>query len=75
MKPGDLVMLIGRTHCSGVDAAGGRFVVFGGGAVGVYMGTVPDREMAPFGGDDLVLAGGKLVKCAQGVWSVLDETG
>ena len=74
MKPGDLVMLMGRTHYSGVDAAVGRFVVVPGDAVGVYMGTVPDREYG-LDGDVLVLTGGKLVKCAQGVWSVLDETG
>lgn len=74
MKPGDLVILRGRTHYSGVDAAGGRFVVVPGDTVGVYMETVPDREYG-LDGDDLVLTGGKLVKCAQGVWSVLDEAG
>lgn len=67
-------MLRGGGHRYGVNEAGGRFVVVPGDAVGVYMGTVPDREYG-LDGDDLVITGGKLVKFARGVWSVLDETG
>ena len=71
MKPGDLVTLKGRTHYSGVDVASGRFVDVLEDAIGVYIGIDTDRVFI----SDLVLTGGKLVKCARGVWSVLDETG
>ena len=39
--------------------------------MGVYMGIDTDREHNIY---DLVLTGGKLVKCARNVWSVIDET-
>ena len=72
MKPGDLVTLNDRTHYSGVDVAGSRSIDVPRDAIGVYMGFELYREHAIY---DLILTGGKLVKCARGVWSVLDETG
>ena len=70
MKPGDLVTLKDRVRYSGVDVANGHFFNVPGGAMGVYMGIDTDREYNIY---DLVLTGGKLVKCARNVWSVLDE--
>jgi hypothetical protein len=49
-----------------------HFIDVPGGAIGVYMGLTTDREYNTY---DLVLTGGKLVKCARKVWSVLDEAG
>jgi len=72
MKPGDLVTLKDRTHYSGVDVTGSRFVDVPLGAIGVYMGFELYREHTIY---DLILTGDKLVKCVRGVWSVLDETG
>ena len=71
MKPGDLVTLKGRTHYSGVDVAGSRSIDVPRDAVGVYMGFELYRVDIIY---DLILTGGKLVKCARGVWSALDET-
>jgi hypothetical protein len=71
MKPGDLVTLKDRTHYSGVDVTGSRFIDVPHGAIGVYMGFELYRVDTIY---DLILTGGKLVKCARGVWSVLDET-
>ena len=72
MKPGDLVTLKNRPSYSGVDVADSRFIDIPGGSIGVYIGITTDRQYTIY---DLVLTGGKLVKCARGVWSVLDETG
>ena len=71
MKPGDLVTLKDRIRYSGINVASGRFFNVPGGAIGVYIGIDTDREYNIY---DLVLTGGKLVKCAQNVWSVIDET-
>ncbi len=71
MKPGDLVTIKDRPHYTGIDTANGYFFNVPGGTIGVYMGIATDREYNIY---DLVLAGGKLVKCARKVWSVLDET-
>jgi hypothetical protein len=72
VKPGDLVTLKDRIRYSGVDVTSGHFLNVPGGAMGVYMGIDTDREYNIY---DLVLTGGKVVKCARNVWSVLDETG
>ena len=72
MKPGDLVVLKDRTHYSGVDVADSRFIDVLGGSIGIYIGNTADRQYTIY---DLVLAGGEVVKCDIGVWSVLDETG
>lgn len=71
MKPGDLVTLKDRTHYSGVDVAGSRSIDVPLGTIGIYMGFELYREHTIH---DLILTGDKLVKCARGVWSVLDET-
>jgi hypothetical protein len=71
MKPGDLVTLKDRIRYSGVDVTSGHFLNVSGGSIGVYMGIDTDREYNIY---DLVLTGGKLVKCARNVWSVIDET-
>ena len=72
MKPGDLVTLNHHRRYTGIDMADGYFIDIPGGSIGVYMGLTTDREYNIY---DLVLTGGKLVKCARKVWSVLDETG
>jgi hypothetical protein len=71
VKPGDLVTLRGRIHYTGLDMSDSCFIDVPGEAIGVYMGLTTDREYNIY---DLVLTGGKLVKCARKVWSVLDET-
>jgi len=70
MKPGDLVTLKNCSSYSGVDAADSRFIDIPGGSIGVYIGITTDRQYTIY---DLVLTGGEVVKCGQGVWSVLDE--
>ena len=70
MKPGDLVTLRDRIHYTGIDTADGRFFDVPGGAIGVYMGIVTDRGYNIY---DLVLTGGRLVKSAKKVWSILHE--
>ena len=72
VKPGDLVMLKNRPHYSGVDVADSRFIDVPGGSIGVYIGSITDSQYTIY---DLVLTGGEVVKCGQGVWSVLDEAG
>ncbi len=72
MNVGDLVTLRDRIHYTGLDMSDSHFIDVPGGAIGVYMGLTTDREYNTY---DLVLTGGKLVKCARKVWSVLDEAG
>ena len=70
MKPGDLVTLRDRPHYTGIDTADGRFFDVHRGSIGIYMGIATDREYNIY---DLVLTGGRLVKCAKKVWSILHE--
>ena len=70
MNPGDLVALKDRARY-GIDAANGHFIDIPGGSIGIFVGIATDPAYNIY---DLIFTGGKLVKCAKKVWSVINET-
>lgn len=75
MKLGDLVTLRGRAYYIGVDAASRRHYRVNEGALGIFIKrAVPEDSNDHRFSDVYVLTEGKLVACAPGVWSPVDET-
>jgi hypothetical protein len=69
MSPGDLVMLKYVEQHYGWDTRAERHVKVKQGDLGVFMETFR-RHGEEF---DLVLTGGKIVRCTSGIWSFVDE--
>jgi len=71
MSPGDLVMLKYVEQHYGWDTRAERVIKVKQGDLGVFMETVQlDGRRR-----DLVLTGGKIVRCTSGIWSFVDEAG
>ena len=69
MSPGDLVMLKYLKQHYGWDTRAERNVWVDQGDLGVFMETIQlDGEEF-----DLVLTGGKIVRCTSGIWSFVNE--
>ena len=70
MKPGDLVMLKNRTRYTGVDVAEDKHFNVKENSIGVFV------ELSKHYNTPVVhiLTGGRIVACAPGVWSLIDET-
>lgn len=71
MSPGDLVMLKYIEQHYGWDTRAEQVVKVEQGDLGVFMKTV-QLNGAEF---DLVLTGGKIVRCTSGIWSFVNEAG
>jgi hypothetical protein len=71
MQAGDLVMLKYVEQRYGWDTRAERVVKVEQGDLGVFMETV-QLNGAEF---DLVLTGGKIVRCTSGIWSFVNEAG
>ena len=71
MSPGDLVMLKYIERHYGWDTGAERHVLVKQGDFGVFMETV-QLDGAEL---DLVLTGGKIVRCTSGIWSFVNEAG
>jgi len=72
LRPGDLVTLKYRTHYSGIDLATGRHFNVSEGSIGIFIESLPGEGI--YLSHELVLTHGRMVRCAQEVWSVLHET-
>ena len=71
MSPGDLVMLKYIEQHYGWDTRAERVVKVKQGDLGVFMETI-ELNGAEL---DLVLTGGKIVRCTSGIWSFVNEAG